>query len=148
MGLTSRCLFFQKPVQAYKVEDAEGQLACQQSPEVAADAEARNGEEDKGEAHQQADDIHEKDLSCFAESLQNTGQSGVEVQKRTDEAESRDEISGERTFEECAARPVSEEQKTDHAAEAHQSAVFYGFDCGLRDDLPVSERVIFGDYGE
>ncbi len=59
----------EKAPKAGEIQNALEQLTCQKPPEVAGDAEGGNRGEDKKQAHQKTDDIHEKDASRPAQAL-------------------------------------------------------------------------------
>lgn len=69
-----------------QIEKTLQQLAGQKSPEVSGDTKAWHCQKDKGQAKQQANDVHDKDMSCHTQSLQDTGKSGIQIDKGTDEA--------------------------------------------------------------
>ena len=66
-------LFLQKTVETGQIERPQGKLAGQQPPEVTGDAVAWDGQEDKTQSDQQADNIHDKDVTCQTQSLQDAG---------------------------------------------------------------------------
>lgn len=84
-----RCFFsllLKKAVKAAQIEKAEGQLACQEPPEVSGDTEVRYGKEYKEETDCQADNIHGENMSRHAQSLKNAGECGIQVEERADKS--------------------------------------------------------------
>ena len=91
--------FSEETIQTEKVDPGQHQLAYQNAPQIPLHTDPGDGEKYKGQAGQQADHVGEKDPPRHAQPLQNAGECGIQIQKRTDESQSYDEVSGQFTVE-------------------------------------------------
>ena len=63
----------QEAVEAAKIEQSKGELACQEAPEVACDAVTRHSQENEAQAEEKADHIHAEEMSRQPQSLKDAG---------------------------------------------------------------------------
>ncbi len=123
-------------------------MAGQETPEVAGDAEAWDGQEDKSQAEEKADYIHSEEMSCQPQSLKDAGQGSVQVEEGADKSQGTDEVSCQRAVKKGGSRPCSQQNKAAHAADAHQAAVFDGAQDCFADGVHIAQGVILRDDGQ
>lgn len=61
-------------------------MAGKKPPKIAGDTEAGHCKKYKGQTDQEADGIHDENMSGFSQTLEDAGQGGVQIEKGTDEA--------------------------------------------------------------
>ena len=141
-------MLYKKVPQAEQIKNAKCQLACEKSPEIALDPEDGNCPEDENQADQQADHVQRKDVACHAETLQDAGQGGVQIEKRTDEAQRCDKIAGQRTVKQGASRPLPTEHKDTETGKTHKPAVFDRFYRVFLHGIDIPQSIALRDHGE
>lgn len=141
-------MFSEEVIQTEKVDSRQHQLADQNPPQISLHTDHGNGKKYEQEPDQKTDHVGEKDPSRHAKTLQNAGESGIQIQKRTDESQSHDKMTGQFTVEQFRSHPVTQKQKTAQTAGAHETAILYGAQGGVYDGSTVSFGMIFGDGGQ
>ena len=87
-------------------------------------------------------------MPCEAQSLENAGKRGVQVEKGTDKTKCGDKIPGQRAVKQGVAGPFSQKYKRAHTAKSHKGTIFYGAQSGFSDHFHVSQGIIFRDNGQ
>ncbi len=106
--LQERCILSghvpaQETAQTEQIQEAQHNLSGKHSPQISGDAEYWDSLKYEEQAKQQRNYIHGEDSSGLAQSLQNAGEGGVQLEERAQEAPCGDEMSGQRTVKESTA---------------------------------------------
>lgn len=107
-----------------KIDSGKYQLADQNPPQISLHTDHGNGKKYEQEPDQKTDHVGDKDPSRHTETLQNAGERGIQIQKRTDESQRHDEMPGQFTVEQFGSHPIPQKKKTAQTKKAHETAVF------------------------
>lgn len=94
-----------------KGKSGNDELAYEQTPEISLYAEAGDGEEHSGDAHEQPDEVDKESKCCLSQSVDGAHQSCVGIHKRADPRKSDDEFSCGTAVEKDRSDKVSENKK-------------------------------------
>ena len=86
---SENCVLAEETVQTEKIDSGKYQLADQNPPQISLHTDHGNGKKYEQEPDQKTDHVGDKDPSRHAKTLQNAGERGIQIQKRTDESQSR-----------------------------------------------------------
>lgn len=138
----------EETVQTEKIDSGKYQLADQNPPQISLHTDHGNGKKYEQEPDQKTDHVGDKDPPRHSQPLQNAGERGIQIQKRTDESQRHDEMPGQFTVEQFGSHPIPQKKKTAQTKKAHETAVFYGTQSVVPYGSTVSFGMIFGDGGQ
>lgn len=104
-------MFSEEVIQTEKIDSGKYQLADQNPPQISLHTDHGNGKKYEQEPDQKTEHVGGKDPPRHTETLQNAGESGIQIQKRTDESQSHDKMTGQFTVEQFRSHPVTQKQK-------------------------------------
>ena len=123
---SENCVLAEETVQTEKIDSGKYQLADQNPPQISLHTDHGNGKKYEQEPDQKTDHVGDKDPSRHTETLQNAGERGIQIQKRTDESQRHDEMPGQFTVEQFGSHPIPQKKKNINTPAAHGniSAIF------------------------
>ncbi len=117
MHLSANCQII---IQIKDAEQEDAELACQQSPQVAADPVHRDEQEHASDADEQADGIDDKGERRLPDPVDDADECIVRIEERAYPGEGDDEASGCRALEQEGADPASGQEEEGAAAASKQ----------------------------